>query len=297
MAVVAAIEGAAPRSNVAWMPLKLESALANTDDDIDRNIKHALTLDYISFQQLVGSQSGAVAVVGSGPSLKQGWKKLRHFKGDIIACNAACQFLLGKGITPKYMFCFDADPLMLEFMMPHPDITYLLGSRCPPKAFELIKGCKLSIWHAGGDTNIERLLREAGKFTEPMVSGGTAAVTRCMVLAQAMGYKNIHLVGADSSFLNDDTHIRQSTTVERRMFVNVAGREFETAPWMIRQVEDFKILAPRYREIFGTRFIVHGDGLMQQVAASLGFEVDWRLSIKQFVRQWKWNLKMFWQTL
>ena len=282
---------------MAWMPLKLESALANTDDDIARNIKHALSLEYTSFQQLVGAHSGAVAVVGSGPSLKANWQRLRAFKGDIIACNAACQFLLGKGITPRYMFCFDADPLMLEFMTPHADITYLLASRSPAKAFDLIKGCKLVIWHACGDTHIERLLQEAGKFTEPMVIGGTAAITRGMVLAQAMGYKDIHLWGADSSFANGDTHIRQSTTKERRLFVNAGGREFECAPWMAVQVEDFKKLAPPLRDHYGIWFTVHGDGLLPQVAASMGFSVDGPLARKQFVRQWKWNLANLYRSL
>lgn len=293
---VAAVEGERP-SNVAWMPLKIENKLANTDDDIARNIQHSLTLEYKSFQELLFKQKGAVAVVGSGPSLKKNWHKLRYFNGDIIACNASCQFLLGKGITPAYMFCFDADPLMLEFMTPHPDITYLLASRCPPKAFEIIKGCKLSIWHANGDMHIERLLQEAGKFTEPMISGGTAAITRCMVLAQTMGYKTIHLWGADSSFDNGDTHIRQSTTVERRMFVSAGGREFETAPWMALQVEDFKKLAPVLRDQYGIKFVVHGDGLMPQVAASMGFSVDWPLSIRHFFRKWKWDVTMLLKTV
>ena len=286
-----------PRAGASWLPLKLVPSLANTDDDIARNIKHALGLEYLSFQQLLGTKTGAVAVVGSGPSLKANWRKLRGFSGDIIACNAACQFLLAKGITPQYMFCFDADPLMLEFMTPHADITYLLASRCPPKSFELIKGCKLSIWHANGDMHLERLLQEAGKFTEPMVAGGTAAISRGMVLAQTMGYKTIHLWGADSSFASGDTHIRQSTTVERRMRVSVAGREFETAPWMAVQVEDFKKLAPALRDQYGIRFKVHGDGLLPQVAASLGFEVDGSLARKQFVRQWKWNLQNLYRSL
>ena len=286
-----------PRAGASWLPLKLVPSLANTDDDIARNIKHALGIEYLSFQQLLGTKTGAVAVVGSGPSLKANWRKLRDFSGDIIACNAACQFLLAKGITPQYMFCFDADPLMLEFMTPHADITYLLASRCPPKAFELIKGCKLSIWHANGDMHLERLLQEAGKFTEPMVAGGTAAISRGMVLAQTMGYKTIHLWGADSSFASGDTHIRQSTTVERRMLVSVAGREFETAPWMAVQVEDFKKLAPALRDQYGIRFKVHGDGLLPQVAASLGFEVDGSLARKQFVRQWKWNLQNLYRSL
>lgn len=297
MPAVAALEGTAPRANTAWLPLKLLPSLANTDDDIARNIEHALGLSYLSFQQLVGTQSGAVAVVGSGPSLKANWKRLRDFDGDIIACNAACQFLLGKGITPKYMFCFDADPLMLEFITPHRDITYLIASRCPPKAFEMLEGCLISIWHACGDTHIERLLQEAGKFTEPMVVGGTAAITRCMVLAQTMGYKTIHLWGADSSFANGDTHIRQSTTVERRMMVSLGGREFETAPWMAVQVEDFKKLAPALQRQYGVQFVVHGDGLMPQVAASLGFEVDWPLTLSHAGRKMKWKAQTLWQNL
>ena len=297
MTGVAAIEGDKPRESVAWMPLKLESRLANTDDDIARNIAHALTLEYISFQQLIGKSRGAVAVVGSGPSLKKNWRRLKNFKGDIIACNAACQFLLGKGIIPRYMFCFDADPLMLEFMTPHEDITYLLASRCPPKAFELIDGCKISIWHSNGDMHLERLLQEAGKFTEPMIAGGTAAITRAMVLAQTMGFKEIHLYGADSSFQKEDTHIRQSTTVERRMFINLGGREFETSPWLARQAEDFKLLAPALRDQYGVRFFVHGDGLLPQIAAALDFEVDWPLAIKQSARKMKWQAQTLWQNL
>ena len=81
------------------------------------------------------------------------------------------------------------------------------------------------------------------------------------------------------------------------MLINVAGRSFETAPWMAQQVEDFKKLAPPLRDIYGIRFVVHGDGLIPQVAASMGFEVDWPLSGRQFFRQWKWNLVNLWQQL
>ena len=136
---------------IPWVPLNMEPKLANTVEDIDRNIEHALQRNDTPFPALVGTRSGAVSVVGSGPSLKKNWHKLRDFDGDIVACNAACQFLLEKGIVPQYMFCFDADPLMLEFITPHPDITYLIGSRCPPKAFEMLDGCKIVRWHAGGE--------------------------------------------------------------------------------------------------------------------------------------------------
>lgn len=278
----------------AWLPLKIHSALANTADDISANIESALRRDYIPFNTLLGTKTGAVAIVGSGPSLKDNWKKLRKFKGDILACNAACQFLLGKGIVPTYMMCFDADPLMLEFVTPHENITYLMASRCPPKAFDLLKGQRIVCWHAMGDERIEELLQKAGR-TEPMVSGGGAAVTRSMVLVLPIGYKEVHLYGADSSFKNGDTHIRQSTTKERRMSLKCAGRTFEVTPWMAQQAEDFKVLIPNFSEQFDIKYIVHGDGLIPHIAAMLGLKTDFLTLVKSFIGKWERNARILWQ--
>jgi len=132
--------------NKAWVPLLIKGIIANTDEEVRANIEAALKLDYIPFNKLIGTKSGAVAIVGSGPSLKRNWRKLRKFDGDIIACNSACGFLLDKGIVPQYMLCFDADRLMLAFIKAHPDITYLLSSRCPPEAFEMegLQDCLLA---------------------------------------------------------------------------------------------------------------------------------------------------------
>jgi hypothetical protein len=282
--------------DAAWQPLKITSALANTVEDISYNIESALRRDYIPFNALLGKKSGAVAIVGSGPSLKANWGQLKRFRGDIIACNASAQFLLAKGIIPAYMMCFDADPLMLEFITPHPDITYLMGSRCPPRAFDLLAGCRVVIWHAAGDERISELLTAHGKM-EPMVIGGSAAVTRAMILALPMGYTSVHLFGADSSFADGDTHIRQSTTTERRMAVMCNGRVFETAPWMCQQVEDFKALAPQFAKNHGVDFIVHGDGLIPHVAMSMGFKTDLEPRSRRFCRIWKNRSKALWQQL
>lgn len=281
-----------------WLPLRIGHGLANTHEDISRNIQSALDRNLPRYTTLVGQEKGTVSIVGSGPSLKRNWQQLKKLGGDIIACNAAYQFLLGKGITPKYMMCFDADPLMLEFMTPHPEITFLLASRCPPKAFDLVAGCNVVCWHAAGDQDIESLLQKAGRFDDPMVIGGTSATTRGMLIAQTLGYTDIHMWGADASFAKDgETHIRQSTTLEKRMFVNMAGRVFETAPWMTQQVKDFELLAPALRDLYGVKLTVHGDGLLPQAAASMGFSVDWSLAIRQFFRQWKWNAVNLYRTI
>ena len=259
-----------------WMPLVCTPGLANTVEHISRNIESVLTRDYVGLQTILATESGAVSVVGSGPSLKENWQKLRDSDTDIIACNAAFQFLLEKGVVPKYMFCFDADPLMLEFITPRQDVTYLIASRCPPKTFEMLEGCNVIVWHTAGDPCISELLTKHDKM-EPMVSGGTAAVTRCMILAATLGYRTIHLWGCDSSFSDTETHIRKSTTDELRTVIKVNGKVFQMAPWMAQQCEDFKILAPPMRSS-GIRLVLHGHGILPHLAAALGFEVDgyWR---------------------
>ena len=278
---------------VAWLPLVIHSALANSVEDISANIESALKRDYIPFNTLVGAKTGAVAIVGSGPSLKSNWQKLKSFKGEIIACNAACQFLLGKGITPTYMMCFDADPLALEFFTPHQEITYLLASRCPPKAFDILAGCRIVCWHAAGDERVEELLQKH-KRMEPMVIGGSAAVVRAMILAMPMGYKRIHIYGGDSSFEDGKSHIRKSTTNERHMGVKCAGRMFQTAPWMARQAEDFKILINTMRPL-GVEFIVHGDGLIPHIAMMMGLKTDLENRFQKWVREWHHKATILWQ--
>lgn len=285
------------KANAAWRPLRIHSSLANTVEDISSNIESALDRDYIPFHALLGSKSGAVAIVGSGPSLKTNWHELRNFKGDIIACNAACQFLLEKGIVPQYMMCFDADPLALAFFTPHPDIIYLLASRVTPKAFEMLAGCRIVVWHAAGDETICEILEKRGRM-EPMVIGGSAAVTRAMVLALPMGYTDVHVYGGDSSFANGDTHIRTSTTIERRMAIKCGGRVFEIAPWMIMQVEDLKKLVPLIASL-KVKLHLHGDGLLQHVAKELGFRTDYEGVVRQYVRifarDWMHKAAILWQ--
>ena len=278
-----------------WLPLVIHSALANSVEDISANIESAISGGHTSFNELIGAKSGAVAIVGSGPSLKENWQQLRSFEGDIIACNAACQFLLGKGITPKYMMCFDADNLALEFFTPHPDITYLLASRCPPKAFEILKGCSIVCWHAAGDERMEELLQKNNLMNEPMVLGGSAAVVRAMILAMPMGYKKIHIYGADSSFAKGDTHIRKSTTTERIMAILCAGRVFETAPWMAKQAEDFKALIKTMSVLTDIEFIVHGDGLIPHIAMMMGLKTDLENSFSRFLREWRSKARTLWQ--
>ncbi len=280
---------------VPWVGLNLESHLANTTEDIDRNIERTLASEYQPFNPLIMSQSGAVSIVGSGPSLKETWQDI---KGEIIACNASVDFLLERGVIPRYGMCFDADPLAQAFFKkPHKDVTYLIASRCPPIVFEQLKGLKVVVWHAKGDLNLEKLLPKYRRM-EPMCGGGGAAVTRSMFLAQAMGFKTMHLYGADSSYRrgNGETHIGKSTTEEKYLQIMCGGRVFDTTPWMASQAEDFKALVPSLQRI-GIKVIVHGDGLIPHIAKNMHLDVDGEQRIKQLWREAKLKARTLWQNI
>jgi len=78
------------------------------------------------------------------------------------------------------------------------------------------------------------------------------------------------------------------------MAIMCAGRTFETAPWMAKQAEDFKVLIEKMRP-FGVEFIVHGDGLIPHMAMMMGLKTDLENALARFWREWRWKATILWQ--
>ena len=244
-----------------WAPVSFTIELCVTDDTIRDNLRATLDRGYKPFTPWLFSQSGTVSVVGSGPSLKETYPDLR---GDVMACNGALGFLLDRGIVPRFAFFMDADERMKKFVRRHPDVTYLVASRCHPTVFQALEGLDVVVWHAKSEELCDAILAEHGVI-EPLVHGGSAAVTRAMCVAHSMGYREQHLFGADSSCVDGETHVQKSLAEEKYLPILAGGRVFTTTAWMAAQVEDFKVLAPAL-EAEGAKFEVHGDGLLPHVA-------------------------------
>lgn len=252
-----------------WVPLKINNDGVATDEDFTRNIEATLGRGYTRLNEFIESQSGSISVCGFAPSLRETW---RHLTGDVMACNRAHDFLIDQGVVPKWCLLMDPLEVVAEMVTPHEEVTYLVASRCHESVFEKLRGAKVVVWHAAGDRPIIPLLEKHGVM-EPTVNGGTATVTRGMVLAVAMGYTDIHIFGADSSFAEgSDTHLKKSLVEERPMQVMVDGRLFQTTGWMTLQVEDIRILCPELTAT-GNRFTFYGQGLLQHVAKTLGYDV------------------------
>lgn len=258
-----------PPEGVAWVPLKLNNDGSATDEDFARNIEATLKRGYTRFNEFVESQTGSLSVCGFGPSLEYTWPLV---KGDVMACNRAHDWLIRHGLVPRWCLLMDPLEIVADMVTPHEDVTYLVASRCHSAVFEKLKDSRVVVWHAAGDVPTMGIL-ESRQVIEPTVNGGTATVTRGMVVGVAMGYTDIHLFGADSSFApGGDTHLEKSLVSEREIEVMVDGKLFRTTPWMTLQVDDIRIICPDLTSK-GNKFTFYGEGLMQHVANVMGYKV------------------------
>lgn len=253
-------------SKGSLVPVTFSQEICETPEKIRLNIESSLKRSYTPFNDML--RSTRVSIVGSGPSLK---RTLKSIRGDVFACNAAHDFLVAHGIVPKYGMLWDADQVVTKFVTPRKDVTYLLASRCHPSVFEQFEGYKYIVWHAGGDKHIDECLEESRRY-EPLINGGSAAVTRSLFMCFAMGYAEMHLFGVDSSCEQEETHVRKSVVPEKLIDIYCHDQWFKTTAWLAVQAEDFKLLAPSLRDA-GVKIVVHGDGLIPHIARALEFEV------------------------
>lgn len=256
----------------------------NTADDVVlANIRATLSRKYEPLVERKDGIGRPVSIVGAGPSLAWTYKDL---VGDVIACNSAHDFLISKGIVPKYAMLWDAHPVISGIVStPHKDVTYLVASRCHPSVFEKLRGYKVVVFHALGDGCLQKLLIEY-KRNEPMVAGGSSSVTRATHVAGCLGYtKEMHLFGIDSCYSESRSHVAGSLAKLDQFTIRVCGKWFTVSPWMALQAEDFKTLAPLLKGN-GIRLIVHGTGLIPYVATFLGIEApDVKVTLYERMRR------------
>lgn len=247
------------------VPLLLHMEGCATQEEMNSNVTKTIERGYVRFNEYLTSCSGKVNLCGAGPSLKTTYKGMT---GDVLAVNSAIGFLLDHGVVPKFGMIWDAAEICENFAVPHPEVTYLIGARCHPKVFERLKDCKVIVWHAAGDHNIVDFLAEKS-IAEPLINGGSAGVTRGMYLAVALGYRELHVHGADSSYSEEgETHIRGSLVPEKNIVIHVGNHDghksFRTTPEWCAQIEEFKMIYPYFRAM-GINVFVEGDGMLPHV--------------------------------
>lgn len=250
------------------VPLQLIRECCAPLEAIQENLRQTFARPYKPFNGLV---RGSLAIVGSGPSIHETLKLLEQ-DDHILACNAAHDFMISKGIVPQYAMLLDAAEVIATMFTPHKDVTYLVASRCHPAVFKKLEGFEVVVWHAGSEE--ERILQalEAAGRREPVIHGGSAAVVRAMFVAVMMGYRKLKLFGVDSSFEGEFTHFKKSAVPETEIKVFCNHRWFRTTSWMAAQAEEVSILFPIVQGL-GIEIEVYGDGLIPHIAQTMGYTV------------------------
>lgn len=245
------------------LPLHLLMECAASQQEMNVNVEATVARGYERINEHLDQYPGVVSICGSGPSLADTWQEL---SGDVAAINNAAPFLLQRGVVPKFHMLWDAAEVVHEFAIPHPDIIYLVGARCHPKVFEKLKGCRVIVWHAGGDHNIvDVMLKHCPD--EPLINGGSAGITRGLYLFYALGKREFHLYGADSSYSEEGkTHVNHSVVPEKDFKVWVGNgdgnKAFRTTPEWCGQVEEYKMIYPMFKVMLGCKMEAHGSGML-----------------------------------
>ena len=233
-------------------PVRLALCMTSciTSQEMHSNFHATLERGFTPINDHLGAYSGTCSIVGSGPTIKETHKEL---VGDVIAINSAISYLLDVGIVPKFGVLWDGTEIIEKFARPHPDITYLVASRCHPKVFERLNGCKVIVWHAGGDHDIidvmtDPAVAEKMGILQPLICGGSAGVTRTIYVASVLGYTDVHLYGADSCYsAAGETHIRGSVVPEKDIMGSLGDDTpgapaiwFRTTPEWCAQVNEYR---------------------------------------------------------
>lgn len=217
-----------------------------------------------------------LSLCGSAPSLM---RTLPEIRGDVMAVNGAILALTRAGVRVDYPMIWDATPEMVRYARAISGAEWLIASRVHPSVIDrlLELGQRVTLWHAA--TSEPEMLAVYG--TQRMqVFGGRTGATRGPFLAGAMGYRNLHLFGADASY-SAETHIGGSVREEKEVLSSFEGEVYRTTFWMMDQAESWVTFVLPELVPTGMWFTVHGDGLLPAAHRSwLRQCLPWRQRLK-----------------
>jgi hypothetical protein len=254
------------------LPDNLNESVAvkcNTEDpEIRANMRHACSLD-LPWLQVEQAHSGVAVIVGGGPSLVGSLPMIiahRAAGHKVFAINGTMKFQIENGVGSDYFVLLDARPENLSFLDYLAADKYLIASQCHPKAFDLLADEDVTLWHASHPVVVDYI----GDRECALIGGGTTVGLLTMGIAHAMGFREIHLYGFDSSFAEDAGHAysQPQNDSDLRADYWLCGQKFVSTPWMVRQAMEFQNVAAAIANDGGV-IHVHGSGLLPAIAKQM----------------------------
>lgn len=224
----------------------LESQCVVSGEDCERNLASSLARG-LPLSSPQHERTDPLAIVGSGPSVRDFLDDLKNWPGEIWAINGAYNYLLGQGIVPHGFVGVDPLPGLSQYVgKAHPKTTFYLSGLCDPAVFDALDGYKIEIWFPE-QTGVRF---PAGHW---MIPGGTTGLTRAPFLGRMLGFRDITIYGADSSAENGrycyehGTYDEDTKAPLNKVEINGEG-PFWCELSMLKQVSQFGVIAQLHPE-------------------------------------------------
>jgi hypothetical protein len=214
----------------------------------------------------VPAHDSHAVLIGGGPSVIDmlGEIRRREMQGqDLFALNGAAQWLSQYGLLPRYQVILDSRKQNRQFIRPPCAANYLIASQCDPVIFDLLKDEDVVLFHHAEDG-----IDQHFDGRSVLIGGGITVGLTAMALAYALGYRQMHLYGYDSSDRDGASHAyaQMETGAENERREIWFGREkFVCSPAMYAQAQAFPAFAELLAEN-GVVITVHGSGLLPTIA-------------------------------
>lgn len=194
----------------------------------------------------------SLAIVGGGPSVIDDLDKIRGF-ADIWCVNGALDWLVENGIIPTGYVIIDPEPMMVQYLQnPPKETVYYVGSVCHPDTFDALKDRNVVLFHPLMD---DMPIVD----TKAVIGGGPTVLTRAPQLGYRLGFRDVHLFGADSSYERGIHHIYDAP-MDPLVRVSLDDEIYETSGVFLHQVAYFQQIW-HWFDSKGANFEIHGRGL------------------------------------
>lgn len=205
----------------------------------------------------------SVLLCGSGPSISGDIDEIRTRVAEgahLIALNGAASFLASHGLMADYQIILDAQAETANLVGPAK--AHLFASQCHPDTFD--RAPDAVCWHL----QIEGIDDWLPPYPSPfaLIGAASSVGTTALVVAFALGYRQLHCFGYDSSNSGEASHVAHQAMNDGEPMCSVTfnGQDYRCSLTMKLQAERFPNTA-RLLERDGCAIHVHGRGLLPDI--------------------------------
>jgi hypothetical protein len=256
------------------MLVTIDSKCVVDDEGCERNLRKVLARNLSYCKESPERAGERLAVVAAGPSVKDFIDEIKTYE-HIWAINGAYNFLLDRGITPSGFFGTDPLPGLAAYVTRiAKETTCYISGLCDEAVYETLKDRNVQVWFPQQDS--VRFPDDLLKGTD-LIPGGTTAISRAPFLARTLGFKDVTLYGADSSYdvrflddgwpvmlgrycYEDNTYPEDSKAEIKRVVTTDGKGPFFTETPLLQQVSQLGVM--HTHQTWGVKFNIRCHGLM-----------------------------------